>query len=164
MKVARTIALAVAAGAVAGAVAATPGCLFCNDSVCGSRLVIMVREHDDAALVPGLWDFEIVADGEPLLGACEIGEDSRSVDCEPADLTINPLIFDDPDNPFTAFQIPFEGGDGLAGLPTEVTITILHNGNLVFERTFEPDYELTEPERCDADCFSDTLQVVVERG
>jgi hypothetical protein len=163
MNGARSIALGLATGAIAGAIAATPGCLACTGDLCGSRLVIMVREPGNAALAPGLWDFEIVADGEPLVGACEIGEDSRSVDCEPADLTINPMIFDDPDNPFTAYQIPFEGGDGLAGLPTEVQITILHDGDIVFSRAFEPDYELTKPERCDPDCFDASIDAVVER-
>lgn len=153
-----------ASGLAVALVFGAEGCLACDDSVCSSRLVVGVTEPDGAALSPGRWEFELVADSEaPLLAVCEVGEDSRSAHCDPGDLAIWPMILHDPHNPFTRFQIDFEGGDGLGGLPSTLDVKIVHEGGIVVEETHDPDYSLAEPERCDPDCFSDSISITVQR-
>jgi hypothetical protein len=140
-----------------------PGCLACDDSVCESRLVIVFREPDGAALSPGLWDFEFVADGVTRVAACEIGPDSRSSDCEPGDVNVRPIISDDPDNPFTWFQVELASGETSDDLPTLVEVSVVHNGTVIVDERLEPDYELVEPKRCDPDCVSDHFELLADR-
>lgn len=142
------------------------GCLACTSDVCGSRLVFTVKEPQTAALAPGVWEFELVLDGgAPLEASCEIGMDSRSASCEPADITVSPMIVGDPDDPFTRFQIDIDGGidSGTDELPAVVDLTIVHDGDVVVDDRIEPDYELSKPKRCDDDCFSDFVEIVVQR-
>jgi hypothetical protein len=141
------------------------GCLVCTSDVCGSRLVITVKEPQTAALAPGVWEFELALDGAaPLEAACEIGEDSRSAGCEPDGL-VSPFIVGDPDDPYTRFQIDIDGGvdRGTEDLPDVVEITIVHDGEVVVDERIEPDYELSKPERCDADCFADSVELFAQR-
>lgn len=146
-----------------GLVLAAPGCRECTDIVCHSRLGITVREHEGAALQPGTWVFTVTPDGEdPLVATCEVGPSSRSAHCE-GELGVTPVIFDDPDNPFTQFMTGFRGGDGLDGLPQTLDVEITHDDLTIHEQTYEPHYELTEPEHCDPDCVSDDIAITLTR-
>ncbi|HET6583855.1 MAG TPA: hypothetical protein VFG69_10410 [Nannocystaceae bacterium] len=141
------------------------GCLTCTEDVCGSRLVVTIREPETAALAPGAWEFTFVLDdGEPLLASCEIGEDSRSASCD-GELDISAFIVGDPDDPFTRFHVDIDGGidSGTEELPEVVDLTVVHDGMVVFDDRLEPHYGLVKPERCDADCFADYVDVFVER-
>jgi hypothetical protein len=140
------------------------GCLHCKDYVCRSRLTITVLEAEDAALAPGAWSFELVVDeGDPKRATCTVADDSRSVRCERYGLPISPLVVDHRDNPYTRFQIDFEGRDGVDELPAIVAIEVLHDGRVVFDEVVQPNYELVEPERCDPDCFAETITAVAQR-
>lgn len=142
----------------------TGGCAVCDGSVCSSRLGISVEEPAGMALAPGMWTFELVLDGgETLSAVCEIGEDSRNASCQEGTIAVNPIIRDDPQNPYTLYLISIEGGDGLDGLPDVLDITIGHDGSIVHDSTYDIDYDRAEPERCDPDCFSADLDIVVAR-
>ncbi|MBK8234217.1 MAG: hypothetical protein IPK74_01550 [Deltaproteobacteria bacterium] len=162
---ARPVAAAGFALGVAGSFAlAGEGCLTCNESLCNSRLAITIREPS-GALRPGVWAFEFVVDDAQTLHArCEIGADSRTAHCDAGDLDVSPVIVDDPDNPYTFFLTAFEGDAGVEDLPTTLDVRVTVEDAVVLERRFEPHYELTEPARCDPDCFSDSLALRVARG
>jgi len=163
-------AAAIAAAALSSAalalplVVSSPGCLACDSDVCESRLVVVVREPERAALAPGLWEFEFVIDGTPLRATCEIGPDSRSADCDTDEVDIAPIISDDPDNPFTWFHSELVRGDVEDDLPDVVDVTIVHDGTVIVDERLMPDYELEKPERCDPDCVSDIVELFTDRG
>lgn len=147
-----------------GSTIATGGCQACDSGVCNSRLGISVEEPGGVALAPGMWTFELVVDGqETLVATCEIGESSRSASCSQGPLSVSPIIRDDPRNPCTLFLISIEGGDGLEGLPRVLDMAIEHDGIIVYDTTYDIDYERSEPEHCDPDCFSAYLDIVVAR-
>jgi hypothetical protein len=149
-------------GVIVGLALGIDGCLACDESVCDSRLVITIAERDGAPLADGLWDFQLVLDGQTRVAACALEEGSQRIDCEPGDFAIHPLRFDHENNPFTLLQIEIFPDAG--GLPDTVEIMIVHNGETIVDRRFDPDYELVEPKRCNPDCVEDLIRVVVERS
>ncbi len=156
----RPVAAAGFALGVAGSLAfAGEGCLTCNESLCNSRLAITIRESS-GALRPGVWTFEfVVDDAQTLQARCEIGAGSRTAHCDAGDLDVSPVIVDDPDNPYTFFLTAFEGDAGTDELPSTLDVRVAVDDALLLERRLEPSYELTEPARCDPDCFSDQLSL-----
>lgn len=141
-----------------------PACVLCTDVPCFSTLRLQITERERAPLGPGTWELAFVVDGgTPLQATCELGPESRSATCEDMEVQVFPMIFDDPENPYTQLQVDFPGGDGTEALPQVLGVTITHDGEVVFDEQLEPSYTRSEPARCDPDCFDDSIDIVVDR-
>ncbi len=159
------VVIAAMTSGAASAALTTQGCLACNGDVCSSRLVITIREDGGDALGPGRWSFVLVSDGETETATCDIGVDSKSAGCD-GELAVSAFILDGPHNPYTLFQIDIDGGidTGTSQLPAVVELTVENDDEVVIDERIEPDYELSEPKRCDDDCFSEILRFTAARA
>ncbi len=133
------------------------GCVPCDASVCSDALWITLREPGGAALRDGEWTIALERDGEAASGTCVVAQAGHSIRCEGLPELYAP-IYDDPDNPHTVLQLFDEGAP-----PQHVVVRVHHDGVLVLDATFEPDYRLAQPERCDPDCVHASVTRVFER-
>lgn len=123
-----------------------------------------VRMTDNRALEPGAWTFTLVQDDdEPIETSCTVSADSHAVSCDDGEGGISAEIWGDPSNPYTRFSTSFAAMDGKDTLPQTIDVHIEIDGATVHHHRYAPHYELTEP-RCDSDCFSDSIDVVIDQS
>jgi hypothetical protein len=143
-----------AVATIAGGVA--PGCTFCDGSVCSDILWVYARESGGGALADGEYVIDVVLDGAPDSGTCVVSQEGHEIDCDGLATVIQAPLYDSPDNPHTVLELYFEAGDPGPEPPDQIAVTITHDGAVVLDEAFEPDYELAKPKKCDSDCVHAT--------
>ncbi len=78
---------------------------------------------------------------------CEVGAGGESATCDGLDYVLYSTLYDSPDAPRETLEIHIEEDPP----PEHLEIRVTHDGDVILDRTFDPDYELAEP-KCDADC------------
>lgn len=139
------------AAAWAGATS-SGGCVVCDDSVCTDVLWVYAREPGGGALQDGEYAIDVELDGEPDSGVCVVSEQGHAIDCEGLEHVIEAPLYDSEDNPHTVLELFYEAGDPGPEPPGHIAVRIVHDGAVVLDESFDPDYELAKPAKCDADC------------
>ncbi len=138
--------------AVAAIVVVSPGCTFCDSSVCSDILWVYAREPGGGALRDGEYVIDVEVDGAPDSGTCVVSQQGHAIDCDGLPTVIHAPIYDSPDNPHTVLELFYEAGDPGPEPPDHIAVTITHDGAVVLDEAFEPAYALAKPEKCDPDC------------
>lgn len=123
------------------------GCLACDEGVCSSILWVYAREPGRGPLQDGEYIVEIEVDDEPSSATCTVSEGGHAIDCAGLEHVLYAPLYDSDDNPHTVLELFFEGAP-----PEHVEVRISHDGAVVLDEAFDPDYARAEPARCDSDC------------
>lgn len=132
-------------------------CQPCDASVCSDALWVSLYEPGGAALRDGTYAITIARDDASASGTCVVAQAGHSIRCEGLPGLYAP-IYDDADNPHTVLQF-FDEGEP----PQHVALQVRHDGVLVLDDAFDPDYRLAEPEHCDPDCVHASVKRVFAR-
>jgi hypothetical protein len=140
-----------------------PGCMFCDGDVCSDVLWVYAREPGGGALQDGEYVIAVETDGAADSGTCVVSQQGHAIDCDGLAAVIHAPIYDHPDNPHTVLELYYEAGDPGPEPPERIAVTITHDGVVVLDESFEPDYELAEPKKCDPDCVHAMHRFTLER-
>jgi len=151
MKVAMSM-LVLGSGLLVGLGASAGGCVPCDSSVCTDVLWVYAREPGGGALQDGEYVIEVEADDVADVGSCTVSAGGHEIDCEGLPSVLHTPLYDSEDNPHTVLELFYEAGDPGPEPPEHISVRITHDGTVVLDEAFEPDYELAKAKKCDADC------------
>ena len=147
-------------------VAAVTGCHPCQAYECSDALTISILEPGNGTIEDGVYEFEVVANGMTYVGSCTGENEGHSANCDlkkPLSLHAVQSGTGEVDAVLKYFHIDFPFQGDTSRLPSEVALSVSHDGQEVASVILTPEYTDVDP-ACHPGCVSDSFRIEMNRG